>query len=80
MNALIIDDIPSVCNRIANRLKKIPDININVEEKFYNADEVLKYLKSNCVDVIFLDIKMPGPSDFQSSPKFQGLGGFELLK
>ena len=80
MNALIIDDFPNVINQIAQRLKDFPDINVNVVGKANNVDTALEQLKSNCVDVIFLDIMMPVPDDFQSSPKFQGLGGFELLK
>lgn len=43
-----------------------PDIRVTA--KFYDAREALDFLKSNTVDLIFLDIEMPG------------INGFELLE
>lgn len=57
INCLIIDDEPLAINVIKNYLKQIE--NFEILNSFSNAIDGLNFLKSNTVDVIFLDINMP---------------------
>ena len=62
MNCIIIDD-DSAARLIVSRLcSKHPQL--NVVEEFSNAIEAIKFLNSQEVDVIFLDIHMPTFSGF----------------
>lgn len=54
---LIIDDEPLAINIIKNYLEQIEDFDLI--STFGNAVDALNFLKSNTVDVIFLDINMP---------------------
>ncbi|ALJ04193.1 two-component system response regulator [Pseudalgibacter alginicilyticus] len=54
---LIIDDEPLAINIIKNYLEQIEDY--EVINTFNNAIDGLNFLKSNTIDVIFLDINMP---------------------
>ncbi|KGL63834.1 LytR/AlgR family response regulator transcription factor [Polaribacter sp. Hel1_85] len=69
MNCIIIDDekmarviLKTLCNEIES---------LNILEEFSNAIEAMKYLIENKVDLIFLDIHMPG---------FSGLDFIKTLK
>ncbi|MEI6865430.1 response regulator transcription factor [Flavicella sp.] len=57
IKCLIIDDEPLAINIIKNYLQQIDDFEIS--ETFNNAIYALNFLKSNSVDVIFIDINMP---------------------
>jgi len=57
IKCLIIDDEPLAINVIKNYLQQID--NFEISETFNNAIDALNFLKSNTVDVIFLDINMP---------------------
>ncbi len=57
VKCLIIDDEPLAINVIKNYLKQFNTIEI--VNTFNNAIEGLEFLKSNDVDLIFLDINMP---------------------
>lgn len=57
LKCLIIDDEPLAINVIKNYLQQIDDFEISA--MFENAIDGLNFLKSNSVDVIFLDINMP---------------------
>ena len=57
INCLIIDDEPLAINVIKNHIKEID--NINVIDTFNSAIDALNFMKSNTVDLIFLDINMP---------------------
>jgi DNA-binding LytR/AlgR family response regulator len=57
IRSLIIDDEPLAINIIKNYLEQIEDY--EVINTFSNAIDGLNFLKSNTVDVIFLDINMP---------------------
>ena len=54
---LIIDDEPLAINVIKNYLEEFSSIEIATT--FSNAIEGLEFLKSNDIDLIFLDINMP---------------------
>ena len=57
MNCIIVDDektarviIKTLCNQISS---------LKVVDEFSNAMDAIKFLKSNDIDLIFLDIHMP---------------------
>ena len=55
--AIIVDDEPTARDILMTHLQRIPMI--TVAHYFKNAIEALSYLKTNRVDVVFLDINMP---------------------
>ena len=57
VNCLIIDDEPLAINVIKNHIKEID--NLNVIDTFNSAIDALSFMKSNTVDLLFLDINMP---------------------
>ncbi|MBP0902957.1 LytR/AlgR family response regulator transcription factor [Mariniflexile gromovii] len=57
IKCLIVDDEPLAINVIKNYLEQIEDF--EVISTFTNAIDSLNFLKTNNVDVIFLDINMP---------------------
>ena len=62
MKCLIIDDDVTarlIVNKLCSEIE-----NLTIVEEFSNAIEAIKYLNSNTVDVIFLDIHMPTFSGF----------------
>ncbi|TVZ55581.1 LytTR family two component transcriptional regulator [Lutibacter sp. Hel_I_33_5] len=62
MNALLIDD-DNLSRAVLRKLcDKLPDVRII--DEFSNAIDALKYLNTNKVDLIFLDIHMPNFSGF----------------
>ncbi|MCI2229246.1 LytTR family DNA-binding domain-containing protein [Polaribacter sp. MSW13] len=62
MNCIIIDD-DATARLIMRQLCSKSEV-INVVEDFSSAIEAIKYLNTNSVDVIFLDIHMPTFSGF----------------
>tara|TARA_R110002049_G_scaffold63832_1_gene169302 strand:+ start:4071 stop:4781 length:711 start_codon:yes stop_codon:yes gene_type:complete len=73
MNCIIIDDEAAARAIVSQLCSKIPDL--DVIEEFDNAIEAIKFLNQQNIDVVFLDIHMPGFSgvDFvqtlKNSPK-----------
>lgn len=58
MNCIIVDDEVSARAIITKLCSKIPDLDII--EQFENAVDAIKFLNQQNVDVVFLDIHMPG--------------------
>lgn len=58
ISALLIDDEPMARESLQILLNKMDDIRL--DGVFSSAIGARKYLKSNTVDVIFLDVEMPG--------------------
>lgn len=56
INCIIIEDEPLAVKKLAGFIKKIDYLNLLCE--FNNAIDAISYLKSNQVDLIFLDIRM----------------------
>lgn len=63
ITTLIIDDEPSAIDVLQIHAEKVPEL--KVLEKFYDPFKARDYLKNNPVDMIFLDINMPGLSGLQ---------------
>ena len=66
IRTLIADDEPLAISNLKAKLAAYP--NIMVEQSFDNGDDTLAYLRQHQVDLVFLDIQMPG------------LKGIEVLK
>lgn len=60
INILIADDHPVVRRGLKNILQEQKDMKVAFEAS--NSDEVLEILKQNKVDILLLDISMPGKS------------------
>ncbi|MBU3025104.1 LytR/AlgR family response regulator transcription factor [Zobellia galactanivorans] len=58
MNCIIIDDEATARAIVARHCSLVSDL--NVVEEFDNAIDAIKFLNRQAVDVIFLDIHMPG--------------------
>ncbi|MFD0793399.1 LytR/AlgR family response regulator transcription factor [Mucilaginibacter litoreus] len=58
INAIAIDDEPVALDIIAAHAQKIPGLNL--QAAFSSATEALTYFDTNTVDLIFLDINIPG--------------------
>jgi DNA-binding LytR/AlgR family response regulator len=67
ITAIAIDDEPIALDIVDRYALKVPYLSL--EAKFSNAFEALEYLKTNPIDLLFLDIKMPDISgiDFFNS-------------
>lgn len=63
IKAISIDDEPSALDVISIHASKIPSIEII--NSFTNPEKALLFLKDNPVDLIFLDINMPGISGLE---------------
>jgi len=60
---MIVDDERSARNEIRRLLARYPDLEIVAEAD--NADEAIPVIDSAGIDVLFLDIQMPGKSGFE---------------
>lgn len=69
IKAIIIDDEKFACENLAHLLTKINGIAL--KKYFLKATEALDYLLDNPVDLIFLDIRMPGMDGFAFLDKLQ---------
>ncbi|WP_158976692.1 LytTR family DNA-binding domain-containing protein [Cellulophaga sp. L1A9] len=58
MNCIIVDDEGAARMIVEQLCTKIPDL--DVIESFSNAMDAMKFLNQQTVDVVFLDIHMPG--------------------
>lgn len=57
-NCLIIDDEPIAHDILNEYLIAVPEL--SVSKQCFNANDAIDYLKTNTVDILFLDIQMPG--------------------
>jgi two-component system response regulator LytT len=62
MDCIIIDDDATARLIVRQLVENVPNFSVNKE--FSNAIEAIKYLNSNVVDCVFLDIHMPTFSGF----------------
>ena len=67
ISAIAIDDEPIALDIIESHANKIPFLELKAS--FTNAYQALEFLKTNSVDLLFLDVKMPDISgmDFLKS-------------
>ena len=62
MNCIIIDDEAAARAIVAQLCTSIPEL--DVIEEFSNAIDAIKFLNQHSVDLVFLDIHMPGFTGF----------------
>ena len=60
---VIVDDEAPICDEIEYLLKQYVDIEICA--KFSRAADALAYLVEHSIDILFLDIQMPGLSGLE---------------
>lgn len=63
MNCIIVDDEPIARQGLLSLAAKVPSL--IVKGLFKNAREAREYIETNPVDLIFLDIQMPGVSGIE---------------
>jgi two-component system LytT family response regulator len=63
IKAIAIDDEPLALDIIEKHAAKIPFL--DVAKRFTNAYDAIGYLKTNTIDLIFLDVKMPDISGIE---------------
>ena len=63
VKTLIADDEPLACRRLRQLLATHSDI--EVVEECRNGNEVVSTLKAKSIDLVFLDIQMPGNTGFE---------------
>jgi len=56
INILIVDDNPYFCRFLKDSLESM---NYNVAIK-YDGEQAINYIKENNIDIIFIDVKLPG--------------------
>lgn len=67
----ICDDQPIHMRRLAQMIRdicarKIPDeFDCQTYEGFYSAEDIIKYLKKNTINILFLDIELDGMNGFE---------------
>lgn len=57
ITCLIVDDEPNAVQLLEDHIRKVPFLQL--KQKCYDAFEVLEFLKSDTVQLIFMDINMP---------------------
>lgn len=74
ITCMIVDDEPLAVNLLEEYISRVPYLSL--QQKCYNALEGLAYLKTEKVDLLFLDINMPQLSGMQMTtllPKGQAV-------
>lgn len=61
-NSIIVEDLPVAADFLKKYCEKSGMVDVN--KHFLNAEEALSYLNDNVIDLIFLDVEMPGASGF----------------
>ena len=63
LNCIAVDDEPLALNLLADNISKVPFLNLVA--KCEDAFEAMKVLHANEVDLVFIDIQMPGLTGLQ---------------
>ena len=74
---VIVDDEAPICDEIEYLLKQYVDIEICA--KFSRAADALAYLVEHSIDILFLDIQMPGLSGLELAQKLKQLSRPPLI-
>jgi DNA-binding LytR/AlgR family response regulator len=62
-SSIIVEDLKPAAEILAKYCERSGIV--DVQSHFMNAEDALEYLKENHVDLIFLDVEMPGKSGFE---------------
>ncbi len=71
IDVIIVDDHPLILKGLKEMLKSADDI--NVAEVFCEGEQLLEYLRTNCPDILLLDIYLPGINGLDICKKVVGL-------
>src|SRR5687767_9889787 len=63
LTCVIVEDLQVAADFLVRCCQKSGQV--EVKGHFTNAEEALKYLNANTVDLIFLDVEMPGSTGFE---------------
>lgn len=66
ITTILVDDMPKARSMLRMLLAPIPDVEVVAD--FSDAISAIEYLKSNPVDLVFLDIEMPEMSGLDAAP------------
>lgn len=69
--AVVVDDEQPICDEIEYLLTG--SVDIEVAAKFCNSAEALRFIAENSVDILFLDIQMPGLSGLELAKKLNAV-------
>jgi DNA-binding LytR/AlgR family response regulator len=69
-SCIIVEDLQPAAEILARYCQRSGIV--DVQSHFTNAEDALEYLKENHVDLIFLDIEMPGISGFELLDRLSG--------
>ncbi len=72
LKAAIVDDEPLARSRLRRLLEKVAGGEFQVVAECVDADELLAVAQRQPLDVLFLDIEMPGPDGFSALTRWQG--------
>lgn len=71
INCIVIDDTPLAVEKLEGFISQVPILNLL--KSFNNGIEAISFIKSNPVDLVFLDIQMEQFSGLQFLDSFQNL-------
>lgn len=60
IRTILVDDMPKARRLLRRMLDDVPEV--QVEEEFGTAVEAIEYIRNHKVDLVFMDIEMPGMS------------------
>jgi two-component system LytT family response regulator len=69
INCIVVDDTPLAVEKLEGFIKQVPYLNLL--KSFNSAIEAISFMKTNPIDLVFLDIQME---------KFSGLQFIESLQ
>ncbi len=72
LKAAIVDDEPLARSRLRRLLEKVAGSEFQVVAECVDVDELLTTAQRQPLDVLFLDIEMPGPDGFSALARWQG--------
>lgn len=72
ISAAIVDDEPLARTRLRRLLEKVAGTEISIVAECIDADELLEVARHNDIDVLFLDIEMPGIDGFGALARWKG--------
>lgn len=72
ISAAIVDDEPLARTRLRRLLEKVAGTEISIVAECIDADELLEVALHNDIEVLFMDIEMPGVDGFGALARWRG--------